>query len=111
MLDWTVASKLVESLSNMMEVNDSVVAAVDKKSSVTKQILKTINTFTQNVALEVGKHVKYGTLNRDRSGKIVMNLSLVLLLLNIVFIIAANLKPPSVACMALAATWRLNTQK
>ncbi|KAK8398698.1 hypothetical protein O3P69_004065 [Scylla paramamosain] len=59
--DPAVASKMVESLSNMMEVNDSVVAAVDQESSVTKQILKTINTFTENVALEVGKHVKYGS--------------------------------------------------
>lgn len=45
----------------------------------------------------------FRTLNRDRSGKIVMNLSLVLLLLNIVFIIAVKLKPPSVECTALAA--------
>lgn len=60
--DPAVASKMVESLSNMMEVNDSVVAAaLDKENSVTKQILKTISTFTQNVALEVGKPVKYGS--------------------------------------------------
>lgn len=51
---------MVYALSNMMEVNDSVVAAVDKQSNVTKQILKTINTFTQNVALEIGKPVKFG---------------------------------------------------
>lgn len=43
------------------------------------------------------------TLNRDRSGKIVMNLSLALLLLNLVFIAAAQLQPPSIACTALAA--------
>lgn len=50
---------MVNALSNMMEVNDSVVAAVNKQSSVTKQILKTINTFTQNVAVEVGKSVNF----------------------------------------------------
>ena len=51
---------MVYAFSNMMEVNDSVVAAVDKKTSVIKQILNTINTFTKNVALEVGKPVKFG---------------------------------------------------
>ncbi|KAG0714687.1 Adhesion G-protein coupled receptor G6 [Chionoecetes opilio] len=51
----------------------------------------------------VATYALFRTLNRDRSGKIVMNLSLVLLLLNIMFIIAVNLEPPSVACIALAA--------
>lgn len=49
---------MVTALSNLMEVNDSVVAAVDKKTNVTQQILKTIKSFTEKVALKVGEPVK-----------------------------------------------------
>ncbi|XP_050718960.1 uncharacterized protein LOC126999882 isoform X3 [Eriocheir sinensis] len=56
--DQAVAKSMVTALSNLMEVNDSVVAAVDKKNNVTKQILKTIKSFTEKVALRVGEPVK-----------------------------------------------------
>ncbi|XP_069941984.1 uncharacterized protein [Cherax quadricarinatus] len=58
---------------------------------------------TAGLTATVATYATFRTLNRDRSGKIVMNLSLALLLLNLVFIIATQLEPPSIACTALAA--------
>ncbi|XP_071551010.1 uncharacterized protein [Panulirus ornatus] len=58
---------------------------------------------TAGLTATVATYAIFRTLNRDRSGKIVMNLSLALLLLNLVFIAAAQLEPPSIACTALAA--------
>ncbi|CAL4150551.1 unnamed protein product, partial [Meganyctiphanes norvegica] len=58
---------------------------------------------TIGLAVTVATYALFRTLNRDRSGKIVMNLSLALLLLNIIFLISTGVKPPSVICTALAA--------
>ncbi|KAG7157962.1 Delta-like protein D-like [Homarus americanus] len=52
---------------------------------------------TAGLTATVATYALFRTLNRDRSGKIVMNLSLALLLLNLLFIVAAQLKPPSPA--------------
>nr|XP_045614175.1 uncharacterized protein LOC123767978 isoform X2 [Procambarus clarkii] len=62
--DPEMARSMVSALSNMMDVNDSVIAAGDKKNNVTSQLVKTINTFTENVAVEIGKpvHVRSNNL-------------------------------------------------
>lgn len=49
---------MVDALSNMMAVNDSVVEAGNEESDVTSKIVNTINTFTENVVVKVGRSVR-----------------------------------------------------
>ncbi|KAK7065995.1 G-protein coupled receptor activity protein [Halocaridina rubra] len=58
---------------------------------------------TLGLAVTVATYTIFRTLNRDRSGKIVMNLSLALLLLNLTFLIATHLEPPSIPCTIIAS--------
>lgn len=53
-----VASNMVDALSNMLAVNDSVVEAGNEESDVTSKIVNTINTFTENVVVKVGRSVR-----------------------------------------------------
>lgn len=50
---------MVSAISNMMEVNDSVVAEGDRDSNITQQLVGTINSFTESVPLEVGETVEF----------------------------------------------------
>ncbi|XP_064079819.1 uncharacterized protein LOC135196919 isoform X6 [Macrobrachium nipponense] len=59
---------------------------------------------TAGLAITVATYAIFRNLNRDRSGKIVMNLSLALLLLNLVFLCATFIEPPSVLCTVFAAS-------
>ncbi|KAK4297327.1 hypothetical protein Pmani_030242, partial [Petrolisthes manimaculis] len=58
---------------------------------------------TAGLIATVATYALFRSLNRDRSGKVVMNLSLALLLLNLVFMVGVQLKPPSIACTSFAA--------
>lgn len=49
---------MVSALSNMMEVNDSVIAA-GENNNVASQLVQTINKFAKNVAVETGKSVTF----------------------------------------------------
>ncbi|ROT61522.1 G-protein coupled receptor 64 [Penaeus vannamei] len=58
-----VAKNMVSAISNMMEVNDSVVAEGDRDSNITQQLVGTINSFTESVPLEVGEKVEFRSNN------------------------------------------------
>ncbi|XP_047474464.1 uncharacterized protein LOC125028902 [Penaeus chinensis] len=61
--DRAVAKNMVSAISNMMEVNDSVVAEGDKTSNITQQLVSTINSFTESVPLELGEKVEFRSNN------------------------------------------------
>ncbi|XP_063614687.1 uncharacterized protein LOC134787814, partial [Penaeus indicus] len=61
--DRAVAKNMVSAISNMMEVNDSVVAEGDKTSNITQQLVNTINSFTESVPLELGEKVEFRSNN------------------------------------------------
>ncbi|CAL4079550.1 unnamed protein product, partial [Meganyctiphanes norvegica] len=61
--DTRVAVNLVDVLSNMMDVNDSVVAAGEVENNTSQSIVKTINTFAEKVSVDPGNKVTLHSSN------------------------------------------------